>query len=757
MLASIETLRERCAQSHQSECDKVREAADRYSASQIQAFDGLNKARMGLANTFIYLMQGGQSYFDKGKVLLDQISSLGSDDKSHYGFMAACITFDWLYNDLSQSDRDRYVADIVNYARSSQGYSNYNSFDAYYSARKDPSRILAFSGQAIFNEDPVNGTEFINRSITALNRIMPIQNEIAKDGFIYPIGEASYFDETGWQPILRILAGLKLAGVSGPEIDAIDYSSISNTAYGEIYSLVKNNHLISHNNGHNNGDKPWRLARGPDGPFYSAILSKLHEGEEIGRITNYLQSTYTRPNISEFPFTFLGSILFNDKTANAVGSTIHNLPLTKVFDDSVLVYRSGWDGLSTENTEVIFNFMAEKHVNSHTAYAKGHFDIWRGYDPLTFTSGDYSNTSWSHIYYYTNSLAANNMLIRNPNENTGIMPNDGGQLTNRGEGDLLEIHNSDAWRELGHTEEGALTYTGSIKNNSFGADYFYAYYHYPSAYSSSKVNDISRSVVRLGGYFVILDRIDGTNASFEKKWLLHSIGTPTILDSGAWNGGTARDANGGTPNQTSSNTKLLKVSEGNSALFVKSIYPTNTIVHRVGGSSDYRWYSYNEDRNYSQGAPTHGNYGNWRIEIESNMGTEDDIFLTLLHPTSSDGTIAPSRGLSGSNYVGVQINDATDATVKVAIFSNSVNESTKESNYSFQIDSTQNVQYIIGDLDAGVYEIRRNGVIVTSNALVTTDRSSLFFGTVSGGTVSVSRRADGSYAVPETHELNLGN
>lgn len=762
---NIETLKARSGtanptnpeyQSHAIEYGRVRDAADTYSIAQIEGFDGLNQARMGLANAFVYMMeyQGNtsSSYYLKGKVLLDQISSLGTDDKSHYAFMTACMIYDWYYNDLSTTDRNTYVNNIVQYVTTSSWYSSYNSFDPYYHDRKYPTSLFALSGQAIFNEDAVNGHEFIRRSIAVYNRMMPVQIEISEDGFIYPIGQDGYFDESGWQPVLRILAGLKFAGVTGPEIDLIEYASISKTAYGEIYSLVKDNFMISHNDGYNerNGDdKPWRYSRGPEGPFYSAILAKLHQGEEIGRITNYLQSKYVSGHVSEHPFTYLGSILFNNKSANEVTNTISNLPLTKVFDDTVLVYRSGWDGLTSENTEVVFNFMAEKHVNGHTKFAKGHFDIWRGYDPLTFPSGDYSNTSYEQYVYYQDSLSANTMLIRHPTEDTGAAPNDGGQLTNFGLGGTIGMHNSSAWRTLGHTDEGGITYTGRIKSASFGDDYFYTYYHYPSAYYSQKLNDISRSVARLGDYFIVLDRIDGVNASYEKKWLLHSVGTPTIMDSGAWNGGTAPDGNGGTPNQTSSNTKLLKITEGNSSLFVKSIYPTNTIIHRVGGSFDYRWYSYNENFNYSQGGATHGGYGDWRLEIESSMGTEDDVFLTLLHPTSTTGTMAPTSNLSGTNYVGVQID--AGATTKVAIFSNSVNEATKQISYSFQVNSTQPTQILAGDLSTGTYNISRNGSLAET-ASVTDEAGSLFFEVASGGNLLIERT--GNIKKPKSPVIN---
>jgi hypothetical protein len=742
---NIETIKARCGvanhlhseyQTHLSEYNNVKDAANRYSEAQILGFDPLNQARMTLANTFVYLMGGGASYYNKAKIMLDQISSLGRDDKSHYGFFTACIIYDWLYNTLSAAEKSGYASDIVQYVITDSYYSQYNTFDAYYHARKYTTSIFAVSGQAVHNEDPANATEFINRSIAVFNRMMEVQNEVAEDGFIYPLGQSGYFDESSWMPTLRVLAGLKFAGISGAEIDALDFTSIAKTAYGEIYALIKDNYLVAHNDliKREAELKPWAYARSPEGPFYSAILAKLFEGQEIGKITNYLQSNYLKSNTSEKPFHYLGSILFNNKIVNSVGSTITSLPLTKMFDDTVLIYRSGWNGLKSDNKEVLFNYMAEKHVNGHTHYAKGHFDIWRGYDPLTFTSGNYSATAHTHYLYFGDSLAHNNLLIRNPSEDTSSRPNDGGQLSNHGEGGDMSPskHDSSAWREVGHTNEGERTYTGRIKRFSFSDDYFYVYHHYPTAYSANKLNDLSRSVVKIGDYFIVLDRIDGVNASFTKRWLLHSIGIPTIVDAGSWNGGTALDGNGGTPNQTSDNTQLLKVSEGDSSLFINSIFPLNKIIHRVGGSADYRWYSYNENTNYSQSAPSDGRYGDWRIEIESSMNTEDDVFLTVLYPTSISGSIANTTALSGTNYNGVTIDDVT---ARAVIFSSSVDESSKQDSYTFTINSPSNLQMLVCDLVEGSYQINKDGSLL-SKTTVSSD-STLSFETSSGGDFEV--------------------
>ncbi|MCD4713964.1 MAG: hypothetical protein K8R73_11825, partial [Clostridiales bacterium] len=116
------------------------------------------------------------------------------------------------------------------------------------------------------------------------------------------------------------------------------------------------------------------------------------------------------------------------------------------------------------------------------------------------------------------------------------------------------------------------------------------------------------------------------------------------------------------------------------------------------------------------------------IEIESNMNSKDDVFLTVLYPTSISDSISTVTGLSGTNYKGVQINGTV---TKIALFSNSTNEETKESIYNFSIDSTSDLQILVCDLTVGEYKVyKNNSHIMTTNV---SDNSVLFIQTSGGG------------------------
>lgn len=657
-------------QSHLQEYNDIKTyAADYWSSEDILSTNYFNSGRIALPSAFVYLIEGGTEYLDKSKAFLDSIEPLGGDDKLHYGFMLSNIAYDWIYNGLNESERRNYAADLYDAAISSNFYPQYNSFDPYYSAAKYMGPIFAFTGQAIYNEFPDHSGEFITRGFAAFNKISKIRARVSGDGYPYPIGRNGYYDETGVIPMLLFFSGFKYGGLNVSSIDGISRSYVGNTAFGEIYASIMNNYLINHDDAQNARNLPLKRARVDMGIFFSSMIAKEFEGDARGKITNYLQEKNPVPTTEGNVGVYrnIGNIIFNNKTANDYTDVFDNLPLTRYFiNDSVVVYRSGWTGLTSaidDAKEVYADFYAPHHVNGHTHYGKGHFDIWRGYDPLAIDSGTYPTYSWDeHALYFTNSLAHNVMMIRNPDEDSGSRPNDGGQLMNDGEGNINNpeqaTHDSDCWAKGDHTMPGGCCYIGKISRFDSNDDYFYSYLNYPRAYSQSKIDNISRAFVRLGDFFVVYDRVDADDAGFVKRWLLHSIEIPTIEDSGSWDSGTPLDINGATPNQISSDTKELSISYGSSKLYVNNLLPANTQIHRVGGQG-YEWYSYYENNNYDDGLEQiYPELGMWRIEVESTENREYDTFLNVLYPTDINEDNINCNLLSGSNMHGVLINDS---------------------------------------------------------------------------------------------------
>ena len=89
-------------------------------------------------------------------------------------------------------------------------------------------------------------------------------------------------------------SSLKYSGLSGENISNIDDSYVKDTPYGELYGSIKNNYLIAHDDGYNRENVPMKNSRNSESVFFSAPLAKEYEGQEIGKLMNYLQEKMAR-------------------------------------------------------------------------------------------------------------------------------------------------------------------------------------------------------------------------------------------------------------------------------------------------------------------------------------------------------------------------------------------------------------------------------------------------------------------------------
>ena len=165
-------------------------------------------------------------------------------------------------------------------------------------------------------------------------------------------------------------------------------------------------------------------------------------------------------------------------------------------------------------------------VNTFILYRKG---------VLSPDSGiyDINNGQLSYTHYQKNTVAHNNLLIvdpnnpNNPTKLSGGVADPGGTelITTRtfgldyGRGlQTIFLHNASAeWGDITRVEQTA--------------DYDYVVGEAPKAYGS-RLSEYSRNIVFIRNgtkaYFVAFDRVNSTNANFQKKWLMHFVTEPLI-------------------------------------------------------------------------------------------------------------------------------------------------------------------------------------------------------------------------------------
>jgi hypothetical protein len=316
-------------------------------------------------------------------------------------------------------------------------------------------------------------------------------------------------------------------------------------------------------------------------------------------------------------------IIFNDRTTPAISPDHLGLPRVKAFGwnetegkiDSYLgnlkaglghVYmKSSWDqGANT--THAVFKAFPYYYFG-HQHFDSLAFSIFKG-EPLALpNSGAYFY--WyeggkpdsqvvgypHHYYYYERAVAKNCLLIMDPKEVIKMKdPFFEGEFKDGGQRDLGDVEG--IW---GSVTEGSLRDWGGLIKFEDTDDYTYSSGDATKGYNSivngvkylskdaaPKVTLVQRDFVYLkshdgdNDYFVVFDRIDSTNPSFKKVFLLHTVGEPKL------NGSQSKiygGASGGL--YESHNTNLFSITQTKAKLFMKNLLPGNTIVYKMGGKT----------------------------------------------------------------------------------------------------------------------------------------------------------------------------
>lgn len=314
-------------------------------------------------------------------------------------------------------------------------------------------------------------------------------------------------------------------------------------------------------------------------------------------------------------------IVWNDPAAPEDPPT--NLPTAACFREMGTAYmRSGWD-ISDDSEDVYAVFRCETIPSFHSHAHQNHFMIARGNDLLAIDSGDYDSSISSHHHnYFCRTIAHNSITVFDPNETTFMgYSNDGGQKAIFNYDDN-PVHCGDA----SHPQ----FYRGHVTAFQDADTFTYVKGDATAAYAASKLNLFTREFVYLKpDIFVVFDRVDATSASFDKNWLLHSIGEPQI------------------------NGQIVTITEGASRLFVKTLLPSPSSVTKVGGSGHE--FEVN-GVNYPPSGSSEGDMGSWRVEVSPTQPATEHLFLHVLYACGAGVSQMPEAQLiDAGEMVGVEV------------------------------------------------------------------------------------------------------
>ena len=333
------------------------------------------------------------------------------------------------------------------------------------------------------------------------------------------------------------------------------------------------------------------------------------------------------------------------------------------------VMRQGWSAGDTQ-----ISFKAGDYLAHHGHYDQGTFTIFKN-APLVINSGGYGPYTGVHrLNYYVRTVSKNGILVQRPDEiwtppgssPPGGYTNDGGQRIVKATGSTVTSYenwlaNKDSGR---HYESGDVTAFDNVDDR-----YSYVAGDLTSAYNSTqydsegqggKVSRVTRQVMYLqdSDVLVVFDRVESTDPSYRKKWLLHTPnkfvgGDETVLAGSASDGIVEVDGDsiaGG----------VMSMTNGSGKLFLQTLCPTSYTVHKVGGAG-HRYYveddgddldGYDGSNHDDYDERYWHDYGDWRVEIFPDEPAAFDVFLNVLSPRDSSAAApAPAELLASDGVV----------------------------------------------------------------------------------------------------------
>lgn len=314
-----------------------------------------------------------------------------------------------------------------------------------------------------------------------------------------------------------------------------------------------------------------------DDPYCQWMVKNI-SGVSSGLISNEYYGSI--PNMGA-----IASILFYDPQAlakNPQTATWNELPYAIHFPGGNEVYmRSGWTGNSAM---VGFRTSPAYTKTSHGDFDVNTFVIYRK-GVLSPDSGVYDAYAGQKSYfgYQKKTVAHNDILVIDPQKPD--YPDRGLSTPDPGGIERISTRTFSAPSRFGINDvfvHNPNTNWGDIIAFKTTPNYDYAVGEAAKAYGK-RLNEYYRSLVFIRkkdkAYLIIFDRIEATKSTYEKRWLMHFVTEPRMLD--------GRRIKSIVSNHIETYDSSLVYGEnvfGTSAVYLKSLLPRQKIIRKIGGA-----------------------------------------------------------------------------------------------------------------------------------------------------------------------------
>lgn len=610
---------------------------------------------------------------------------------------AACV-YDWCYDQMTEMDKQFIIRKLKGFAHETEvGYPAIKrSFVISHAAESLIYRDQLSVGIAIYDEEP--GWYNTTASIV-FSRLLPAKNFLSASGNDFSGNTYAQARNEGAMHTERMMSSLGYnESVFNPDYEKLYYKF--------IYGRLPNGVWFKEGD-----DYAWDRYT-PD------VRSQLY-----GELFRYAGSRYGNPYILREGLIDsnwtggLSSVFDIISTDINVGvGDVTDLPMTHytVYPMSSMTARTSWQNGMNAPTAMAYVNMREVTVGDHQHRDIGAFQFYyKGM--LALDSGLYVYSD--HYYnYQIRSVAHNVMLVQDPSETYGAYVNDGGQRLPRNFGsiyeDLSDVEESVAKEEC-ITAKNVCTYTGT---DDYRPEFSYISADIAPAYSD-KIDGYQRSFAFVNlenedypAALFVYDNLKSADASFTKKWLLHSEQEPVV--------------NG--------NTTIITRTDNmqNGKLVNHTLMPENAKIDIIGGKgNEFSVNGVNYPISASEGVQA--DMGMWRTETSPQTSSEEDLFLNVMYVSDADRNLpelSVTKG-DGSDYVSATIMD------KTVVFPKSRDGISDLFEFTLENGEYNSYRCLFTGLSAGKWSIKGNGV---SYVLESLEGEGCFGVTLAPGTYTIT-------------------